>query len=453
MTNNSVIKNLSKIFLYFLLIILGIANYFNAFYGSVFNNEFFYYLGIFILVISTFYLFISPSKAILLLPISCVLIPEFELFGYKIIFLDLVYIILLFYVLFNKFNLSFNFRIKSKLFGIGSFIFLIFLFSTIQEMLRTTQYMTPILFFLKYVEYSTFYLIVLSYLENKDISVKRFEFAIILYAYCISFYGIYSLNIYPRATAPFEGVNYEPNTMACMTLFIIPVLIGFIIENQNGLLCRIFLLFVTIQSFVVFIFTLSRTGYIACFGMIIAALFFIKKVSNRVLYLFFIVYIAVFCIPDSVYLRFNTILDGSGKFLFNLPFVGSTVLNTSDSAIIRLEKYDYILNKVFPFVKIFGRGINGVGFVDGLYIKFLGELGLFGILFLFIILKSVWPKASKDKQNYNDIIIGNSFKIGFIGLLIFSLFANTFILYRVLSPFICIMIYLKIREKNKLRIC
>ncbi len=233
-------------------------------------------------------------------------------------------------------------------------------------------------------------------------------------------------------------------------LFIIPLLIGFIIENKDGLLCRIFLLFITIQAFTVFIFTYSRTGYLACAVMLFASFIFIKKYSIKIIYLLFIIYIAFFCIPDSAYMRIHTILNGSGEFIFDLPFAGSATLHTPDSAIIRLQKYSYILNEVFPFVKIIGRGVNGIGFVDGLYFKILGELGLVGIIFLLIIFRAVWRNISVTHHSNYPQIINNLFKISFIGLLVFSLFANAFIIYRILMPFICALIYLKIQSSPKI---
>jgi len=106
-----------------------------------------------------------------------------------------------------------------------------------------------------------------------------------------------------------------------------------------------------------------------------------------------------------------------------------------------------------------GRGITGIGFIDGQYIRTLPELGIIGLLsflwLLWIIYKnSLGIYRQMDDNLYKGLTLG--FIAGFVGLTIHALTANTFILIRVMEPFWfitgIIMMLPKLKEEEEMEL-
>jgi len=138
----------------------------------------------------------------------------------------------------------------------------------------------------------------------------------------------------------------------------------------------------------------------------------------------------------------------------SLARVGGVYLDYSSSARIFSWGYSFRTWKKHP---ILGRGISGIGLVDGQYIRTLPELGIIGLLALLWLLWSIYKHSlvvykQTDDNLYKGLVLG--FMAGFIGLAIHALTANTFIIIRIMEPFWfiagIIMMLPKVKEEEEL---
>jgi len=87
---------------------------------------------------------------------------------------------------------------------------------------------------------------------------------------------------------------------------------------------------------------------------------------------------------------------------------------------------------------LLGHGVTGYHFVDAQYPRVLAETGILGVIaflyLLFSILKVTLDNLKKVKTPYfQGLAVG--FLAGFVGLIVHSLGANTFIIVRIMEPF------------------
>jgi signal transduction histidine kinase len=87
---------------------------------------------------------------------------------------------------------------------------------------------------------------------------------------------------------------------------------------------------------------------------------------------------------------------------------------------------------------ILGRGISGIGLIDGQYIRTLPEVGIIGLLAFLWLLWTIYKSSLGIYKQMNDnlykgLVLG--FMAGFIGLAVHALTANTFIIIRIMEPF------------------
>jgi O-antigen ligase len=119
----------------------------------------------------------------------------------------------------------------------------------------------------------------------------------------------------------------------------------------------------------------------------------------------------------------------------SLARVGGIYLDYSSSARIFSWMDSFQTWKKHP---ILGRGISGIGLIDGQYIRTLPELGIIGLVAFIWLLLSILRHSYRiykqmDDELYKGLSLG--FIAGFIGLAIHALTANTFIILRIMEPF------------------
>ena len=115
--------------------------------------------------------------------------------------------------------------------------------------------------------------------------------------------------------------------------------------------------------------------------------------------------------------------------------VGDMRLDTSTSA--RITSWRKAI-KDWTRQPILGYGVTGYDLIDAQLPRVLVETGIMGLVAFFYLLYSVFRMAFTNLRKietplYRGIIIG--FIAGFIGLLVHSLGANTFIIVRIMEPF------------------
>ena len=115
--------------------------------------------------------------------------------------------------------------------------------------------------------------------------------------------------------------------------------------------------------------------------------------------------------------------------------IGAIRLDTSTSA--RLVSWKKAL-KDWPKHPLLGYGVTGYQFVDAQFPSVLVETGILGLIaflyLLFSMLKVTLENLKILKTPYfQGLTIG--FLAGFVGLIVHSLGANTFIIVRIMEPF------------------
>lgn len=291
--------------------------------------------------------------------------------------------------------------------------------------------LTGSLFVFKYIEYFIIYFMVVNHLKDTD-QIRRFIFCLLLTCFITSIIGILQIPGGERVSAPFEGENGEPNTLGGYLLFIGAITAGMLIKTENSRFKHIFILLI-ITIIPPFLFTESRSSYL---GLVPVCLVLGLFIQRRVI-IFGLMAVAIilspFFLPSQVK---NRILytfrqpESSGQIV-----IGDIRLDTSTSA--RLVSLKEILGDWLNH-PILGYGITGYKFADAQMPRSLIETGILGFMALFYLFYSIMKLAINNLKEikspyFRGLTVG--FIAGYLGLLIHSLGANTFIIVRIMEPF------------------
>jgi len=288
-----------------------------------------------------------------------------------------------------------------------------------------------LLYVLKYVEYFLIYFMVVNNLDSER-KAKRFIFIAFLTAFLIAIFAISQIPSGERVTAPFEGKTGEPNTLGGYLLFMIALAGGIFLttgSSKERFRWGIFALVLIVP----FLYTLSRTSWLAALP---AAIVFLILSDKRIPVLFLLIFLVVGLVifaPSKVRERID--------YTFNQPpargqiQVGGVKLDTSASA--RIRSWRFGLNG-WTKHPLFGYGVTGFAFMDAQYIRTLVETGLVGFFIFLYLLFRIYREAIKVYRKlsspfYRGIVMG--YIAGFVGLIFHGIGANTFIIIRIMEPF------------------
>ena len=290
---------------------------------------------------------------------------------------------------------------------------------------------TGSLFVLKYIEYFIVFFMMVNHVENTE-QIKRFVFCMFLTCMIASIIGIFQIPDGGRVSAPFEGEIGEPNTFGGYLLFIGLVAAGLLAKAQNTK-TRQFLAVIFLCIIPAFLFTKSRTSYLALIPGLMTLGFLVERriIIVGILLISFVV--SPLFLPMAVKNRVMytfTQPEASGQVT-----IGNIRLDTSTSA--RLLSWKQAL-KDWPEHPLLGYGVTGYMFVDAQFPRVLLETGLVGLVaffyLLFSIFKVAWNNVRKMQTSYfKGLSIG--FFAGFVGLVVHAIGANTFIIVRIMEPF------------------
>jgi O-antigen ligase len=293
------------------------------------------------------------------------------------------------------------------------------------------QFKAGTLYLIKYLEYFVIYFMIVNYVDKEKIAKKFINVAFIT-ALLVALFAIYQIPSGSRVTAPFEGENGEPNTLGGYLIFMIAIAFGLFLNQPKiwdklkwGSFC--FILFIP------FLYTLSRSSWLAAIPMVITFILMSKRKVFLLLLLSFAGIILLLLSPQAVMERFS--------YTFDPPYhadqinIGDTRLDTSASARIYSWKMGL---KGWTKHPIFGYGITGYFFMDAQYIRILVETGLLGIISFLLLLSYVFKETWKIHKQihipfYKGLTMG--YIAGFIALCTHSIGANTFIIIRIMEPF------------------
>jgi O-antigen ligase len=290
---------------------------------------------------------------------------------------------------------------------------------------------TGSLFVLKYIEYFIVFFMMVNHVKNTE-QIKRFLFCLFLTCFIVSIIGIFQIPGGERVSAPFEGEIGEPNTLGGYLLFIGAVAAGLFLKAKDSK-TRQMLALLIVCIVPPFLFTQSRTSYLALIPVVLVLGFFTRRKIVITGLIVVALLVSPLFLPTAVYKRI--------LFTFTQPVesgqivIGNIRLDTSTSARMKDWKNTLVGWSKHP---VLGYGVTGYSFVDAQYPRVLVETGILGLISFFYLLYSIFKLALSNLKNlktpyFKGVSIG--FLAGYIGLLVHALGANTFIIVRIMEPF------------------
>ncbi|WP_081881072.1 O-antigen ligase family protein [Ghiorsea bivora] len=306
-----------------------------------------------------------------------------------------------------------------------------------------------IFFVIKYLEYFILFYIVVNHVHDEAI-IKRFLMVMIFTCLVASLIGIAQIPSGLRVSAPFEGAEGEPNTFGGYLMFMFSIMLGILLHTTNKK--QRFLLFIAMGIILIpFAFTESRSSYLSFIVAIICFLFYSQK--KKLLFFMCLTGLALapFVLPQNVINRvmftFNQ-AEQSGQLQ-----VGNIKVDTSTTE--RLRAWEDVITNDFPKNPVFGVGVTGGKFLDAQYPRVLLETGIVGLVLFIWFLRRVWVLLKKSSRKLQDPVmrgVALGALCGFAGLLVHGIGANTFIIVRIMEPFMIILglvLAMQILEKEK----
>jgi len=309
--------------------------------------------------------------------------------------------------------------------------------------------MYGLFFVIKYLEYFVLFYIVVNHMHDEAI-IKRFLVMMIFTCVVASLIGISQIPSGLRVSAPFEGVEGEPNTFGGYLMFMFSIVLGILLQvtDKN----KRFVLFAVLAIILVpFAFTESRSSYLSFIVAMVCFLFFSRKKTLLIFLALIGLALAPIVLPQNVINRvmftFNQ-TQQSGQLK-----VGNLKVDTSTTE--RLRAWEKVLTESYPKNPILGVGVTGGVFLDAQYPRVLLETGIIGMVFFIWFLRRIWVMLKKSSHDLKDPVmrgVALGALCGFAGLLVHGIGANTFIIVRIMEPFMIILglvLAMRILEKEK----
>ena len=291
-------------------------------------------------------------------------------------------------------------------------------------------------FVLKYLEYFLLFYMIVNHLHDKE-TIKRFLVVLLFTCLVASLIGLSQIPSGARVSAPFEGAEGEPNTFGGYLMLMFSMVLGIFLYTPKGKQ-RIMLLTMLGIIIIPFAFTESRSSYLSFIIAMILFLFY----SEKKRFLMFAALVGIVLAPvllpqnviDRVMFTFNQ-AEESGQLK-----VGGVKIDTSTTE--RLKSWGNVLTKDFPANPMLGVGVTGGAFLDAQYPRVLLETGLIGLVLFLWFLRRIWVLLKQCYGEIEDPIFkGASLGAlcGFGGLIVHGIGANTFIIVRIMEPFMIII--------------
>lgn len=401
-----------------------------------------FFLGLVIFVLA----FLKTDLAIGILVLSMLLSPELELGTVAdrslILRLDDIFLFVIFFGWLAKLAIFKELGIlkRTPLNGpIMVYVLVCILATSLSLMEGQGSLRRSFFYLLKYFEYFLVYFLVVNNIHSLR-QVKIFVSLMIAVCVAVSLYGLRSyLMTGARATAPFEGLEGEANTLSGYLVFLMAIMMGLLLYYDSRRM-RAILSAALAVAFLTLVFTLSRSGWVSFIFMYLVFIFVSRK-SKPILILGFILmlFLAPLLTPKVVHHRVtDTFRYGKTYEVF-----GQRV-RIDESGSARIDAWEVAFKKLLK-KPLLGYGIPGGGsVVDNQYARVMTETGLLGVMaFSFLLLKifrrSFYAMKEAEGQSGYAYGLAVGFLAGFFGLLAHGFTAATFILIRIMEPFWFIM--------------
>ncbi len=306
-----------------------------------------------------------------------------------------------------------------------------------------------LMFLMKYFEFYMVYIIVLNSIKNRT-SLKYYTVTMLLVCFIVCITGFIYYFQGQGVEAPFEGkTTIEKNTLGGYLVLIFSFSLGIFIAIKEWKF-RAPLLFFMLFTIGTLIISLSRSSWLALFGVILFYVMFEKRLRRALIIVLIISPGLLYLVaPEQARDRLSFTLNQGITQEKQIKLAGLK-LDTSTSA--RLLSFGNALDQFYQH-PILGWGITGFFFIDSQYFRTLAEIGLLGLLAFLFMIYGIWKMArdvlDKLKGFENGLVLG--FMGGLVSLLVHSLGTNTFIIVRIMEPFwflAALVTYLHIQEFN-----
>lgn len=310
------------------------------------------------------------------------------------------------------------------------------LFATIAGLYAGHIGVIGFLFVLKYLEYFLLFYMVINHLHDKA-TVKRFFYVMLATCLIASLVGISQIPSGERVSAPFEGPEGEPNTFGGYLVFMFSIVLGLFLYMKDARRKWILAIFMGI-ILVPFAFTESRTSYLAF--VVAVGMFILFAEQKRLIIALCLggIVMLPFVLPQNVVNRISytfTQTEQSGQLK-----VGGIKIDTSTSE--RLKAWENVLKNDFPKNPLLGVGVTGGRFLDAQYPRVLLETGMIGFLLFLWLLRRMWVLLRRCYAELQEPLMKGAALgtlCGFGGLLAHAVGANTFIIVRIMEPFMIML--------------
>jgi len=292
-----------------------------------------------------------------------------------------------------------------------------------------------VFYVLKYLEYFLLFFLVVNNLHSVK-QAKVFIFFILLTSFFVCIYAWSQLPGGERLSAPFEatqGTEGEPNTFAGYLIIIMSLILGLILYAVSQKQ-RLLLIGLLIFTFIPFVFTLSRGGWL---GFVMMYLSFIllsrkSKLALVSIFLCFVLFLPQF-MPKRVEERFQDTFSEDRSY----KVLGKDI-SLSASAAARVDSWQLGIDR---WIKrpLLGYGIPSATLVDNQYMLVLTETGIIGLLIFFWLIIRIFSMEWRTYQSCQDNNFAQGISLGaicgLVGILFQSFSSANFIIVRIMEPF------------------
>ncbi|MBU1125149.1 MAG: O-antigen ligase family protein [Candidatus Omnitrophica bacterium] len=387
--------------------------------------------------------FLNPNLILILVILSALLSPEFQVGGIagRSVVIRLEDIFLFFIFLGWLAKLSVNKELGLVRFtplnrAIAVYLFLCIVSTAIGLISQTVTLKQSFFYLLKYFEYFMIFFLVVNNLRTMR-QAKLCVFFMIITCIIVCLYALLSLPSGGRLSAPFEGVGGEPNTFAGYLVLMMALMIGLMLYNKQMWL-RVPLGILLFCSMGIFIFTFSRGGWLAFFPMVGAFIFFDRRHRNFLIFsCLAVAFLFPFISPQRMQERIQERIKDAFSNDQAYEMFGKE-LTVSGSTAARIESWGmgFALWLKRPLV---GYGIPSAGVIDNQYIRVLTETGILGFLAFLHLLRSLFRVGLRSWRESAENGFSQGVCLGFlaalVGLVTHALSVSTFIVIRIMEPF------------------
>lgn len=287
------------------------------------------------------------------------------------------------------------------------------------------------LYVAKYIEYFIVYFMVVNHLKTRE-QIRRFTFVFLLTGGIVCLYAVAHIGIMARVSTPFET---EPegaaNTLGGYLVFLLGMS-ATLLMNLKERKYRWLLGLLVVLIIPPLMYAKSRGAWLSVVPVYLTLLIFSRHRAKLVAVAVVLFFIWPLVVPRDIVERMRQTFEPD----YQSVSVGAAQLDFSTSERIR----GYInAVKALPNRPVFGYGITGFKFLDGMYFKTLIELGLVGLFIFFYLLWAIFRvgyanfRLSRGDPLLEGVSLG--FLAGYLGLLVNAIPLNTFIIIRIMEPF------------------